>query len=102
MAITGVAVWDSDQLKIVDITSDNVAADQTTALTFAALGMTDFSVAPLQPMVCDTAANGGVLAATHWTVSAWPVTGFTVNRCNAANTSATCRVILKNPHSKFR
>lgn len=108
MAITGTVVngLDGTHTKIVLITSDNVAADQTQALTFAGaapagcLG-TAFpaALAPITVSVCDTAANGGALVATNWTVSAIGAAGFTVNRVNGANTSATCRLTFRYIHS---
>lgn len=103
MAISGTVVngLDGTYTKIVLITSDNVAADQTQALTFAGCGGTSFAaaLAPITVSCCDTAANAGALVATNWTVSAISAAGFTVNRVNGANTSATCRLTFRYIHS---
>lgn len=102
MAIGGTNRLDGSYRKVVDIASTNVGVDTTQALTFAGLTMTDFAAgydAPLVYTITDTAANGGALVATNWTISACSRTGFTVNRIAAANTSASARVVIEAVHS---
>lgn len=100
MAITITNVdLDGTNTKIVTVTAGVVGADIAAALTFAGAAMTDLAAAPIQWEITDTAANGGLLVATNWTISAAGTTGFTVNRIAAGNTSATARVTLRTIHS---
>jgi hypothetical protein len=102
MAINPTVIHDGVYTKIIDLTCTAVAADTQRVFQFGVAplaAMTAFNAhngAPIDVHVVDT--DAAAATAGKWGVSAFPATGFTVDRIAGAGTSSTARVVLRVIH----